>query len=214
MTALTDYIRIFQARGVKRTVAELIENGLYDWYWAVDTQTVLPLSDYSNALPAKEHAVLYQPAYRSVINHALTQALPHCSLPGSFIDYGCGKGKVCLQAHAHPFTRVIGVELNPELSKIAEHNAVSRFGKTHHIEIVTTDCRKFAPPKDTACIFLFNPFDKSVLETVIENLETHCEHPVVAIYVNPVHADCFSHWQHITDLEHFDQPASLFKSNS
>src|SRR5688572_3166400 len=39
-----------------------------------------------------------------------------------FIDFGCGKGRVVLQAAMYPFRKVIGVELSTELCDVARRN--------------------------------------------------------------------------------------------
>src|SRR5204863_4068199 len=73
--------------------------------------------DSTNAV----HAVRYQPSAVELARRSLAD----CRIDYSqytFVDYGCGKGRVLLLAAQHPFQEVIGVEFAPELHKIAEAN--------------------------------------------------------------------------------------------
>ena len=76
-----------------------------------------------------------------------------------FLDLGCGKGRIVLQAATYPFRRVLGVEVSPELCEIARANVRAR---REHLrcdaEIVLADAASFAIPDDVTMIYLYNPF--------------------------------------------------------
>jgi predicted RNA methylase len=81
--------------------------------------------------------------------------------PFTFIDVGCGKGRVLLMAAQHSFKRVIGVEFNSELVRIAEMNVAkfqSRSDCQNRVDVVCEDAAQYQFPDENAVIFFFNPF--------------------------------------------------------
>lgn len=108
-----------------------------------------------------------------------------------FVDYGSGKGRVLLMAATHPFRRVIGVEISPQLCEAAREN-VRRFrGSTRSpIEIWTGSAADFPLPSDASIVYLYNPFHGEVLRRVLSNLRVSLdEHPrrLTLIFNNPIH---------------------------
>jgi SAM-dependent methyltransferase len=88
----------------------------------------------------------------------------------TFVDIGCGKGRVLLSALTLPFVRVIGVELSPALSKIAEQNvAAARLiaRRCSSIQVICADATQFAMPDGPNILFFYNPFYVAVLENVL-----------------------------------------------
>jgi SAM-dependent methyltransferase len=90
---------------------------------------------------------------------------------GVFVDYGCGKGRAVCVAATRPFRAVFGVEISPELSRVAKRNVdrvMARLRAT--VTIVTADATTFPVPAD-ATVFLFNnPFRGGVFGKVLENI--------------------------------------------
>lgn len=90
----------------------------------------------------------------------------------TFIDLGCGKGRVLLLASEMPFRRCIGVELDPELAATARTNVARWPRATCAIEVLCADAATFLFPAEGAClVYLFHPFSAGVLVRVLENLE-------------------------------------------
>ena len=91
---------------------------------------------------------------------------------GVFLDCGSGKGRIVLAAARHGFRRVIGVEISPVLSRIAERNLESARPRLRcrDVEFVTADAATYEFPDDVTCVFIYNPFRGAVLAAVIENL--------------------------------------------
>ena len=108
-----------------------------------------------------------------------------------FLDLGSGKGRAVFLAAQYPFSRVIGVELSPELHAIAERNLRRHDGRPGEtrIELVNADAVEYEVPADVTVVFLFNPFNGSVfaaaLANVLRSLDAH-PRPLRLIYVNPV----------------------------
>ena len=92
----------------------------------------------------------------------------------SFIDLGAGMGRGMLLAAEMPFREVIGVELNSELSAIAEKNlaAWTTSGRARcPTRILTQDATEFQFPGNPCVVFLFNPFSATVLRRLIARIE-------------------------------------------
>lgn len=90
----------------------------------------------------------------------------------TFLDYGCGKGRVLIVASRYPFQKVIGVELNPNLCNIAKQNILRSHKKLvcQNIQIITADAASYLPPADITHFFLYNPFGSDILSQVFDNI--------------------------------------------
>lgn len=92
----------------------------------------------------------------------------------TFIDIGCGKGRTLLMAAALPFREIIGIELDPGLTQIAEENlAKSRkagltLPPTH---VLCTDAAELDLPDSPCLIYLYNPFTAAVMEKLLDRME-------------------------------------------
>jgi hypothetical protein len=77
-----------------------------------------------------------------------------------FVDLGSGKGKVLLIAGRLPYHRVVGVEIDPELSRTARRNVQRARNRLLAKEIgsATANVLEWVIPDDSSVIFLFNPF--------------------------------------------------------
>jgi hypothetical protein len=88
----------------------------------------------------------------------------------TFVDFGCGKGRVLLSALAMPFVRIVGVELSPTLSKIAEKNVscarvIPR--RCSSVQVICADASEFLMPDGPNVLFFYNPFPLEVMEIVL-----------------------------------------------
>jgi SAM-dependent methyltransferase len=115
-----------------------------------------------------------------------------------FVDLGSGKGRTLLMASDYPFKRIIGVELLPELHRVAEENLRKyKSGSQKCSEIVAQcgDAREFEFPVEPMILYLFNPLPRAGLEQVIAKLEgsvrTHTRE-VYVLYHNPLLEDVFA----------------------
>jgi SAM-dependent methyltransferase len=99
----------------------------------------------------------------------------------TFIDMGCGKGRMVLAASAFPFASVIGVEFAPSLCRVAESNlARCRFlrRRAGSTRIIECDAAELAMPGTPCVFFFYNPFDFALLEIVIQRIiDSHREFP-------------------------------------
>jgi SAM-dependent methyltransferase len=126
--------------------------------------------------------------------HVLPRALRYIGVSDhdTFVDFGCGKGRIVHQAAKRPFRRVIGVEISPALAEIARRNLAARRHehRSRSVEIVVADATEFPVPDDLTIAYLFHPFKDETFETVLRGIiDSIDRHPrrVRLIYLDPVH---------------------------
>jgi SAM-dependent methyltransferase len=159
---------------------------LFDRAAGIDTSRVVRLRELGLA---KESRVDYEPSPL----RALGRVLPRREVGPDdvFIDFGCGKGRVVMQAAMYPFRKVIGVELSGALCDIARQNvdrARSQF-ICRDIELVNQDVLDYSIPDDVTIVYFYNPFEGAIFAAVVEKLvESLRRNPRMlrVIYMNPV----------------------------
>jgi SAM-dependent methyltransferase len=109
----------------------------------------------------------------------------------SFVDVGSGKGRALLLASGYPFREVLGVELSPELDRIAQDN-IARYTNTRPGPPVTSlqgDATEFRWPSGPLFIYMWNAFTEPVMERVFQNLETSLVWQPRELYVVYMHPE-------------------------
>ena len=166
----------------------------FDWDHRVDTTGAT--IGWRDRLLGLFHSP-YQPS-EPVLFHEMMSKLDVDFGEFVFVDIGSGKGRVLLMAADYPFHRIIGVELLPELHRIAEENIgkyTSDSQRCFHIEAVCGDARDFVFPLEPLVVYLFNPLPESALVTLLANLErSNAEKPrsIVVLYNNPLLEQTFT----------------------
>jgi len=145
----------------------------------------------SNRLSATE----YMPVNYALLEDLLFH-LPKEARDGIFVDIGCGKGRAMCVAAANGFHKVAGIDIAKELINDAEINLQSIHNQYKNTEssLQWIDVVEYEIPKDCSCIFLFNPFEKNIVETLIRKLLARGRKPGVSLYVlyaSPQHAESF-----------------------
>lgn len=114
----------------------------------------------------------------------------------TFVDLGCGKGRALLLAGEVPFRSIMGVEFVPAFADAARKNLAiaAAKGLRSDIEVVTGDATQFDFPSGPLLVYLFNPFDSSIIRRVAHNVMESWradQRPVFIVYSNPIHKDEF-----------------------
>ena len=160
----------------------------YDWGRAVNTTSAAV--GWRDRLLGVFHSA-YQPTEPGVF-HEMLDSLQLDHRKFTFVDVGSGKGRTLLMASDYPFRRILGVELLPELNRLAQDNIRayrSDAQKCFAIESLCADARAFGFPTEPIVLYLFNPLYESGLEQVIKHLESSLrEHPrdAFVLYHNPL----------------------------
>jgi SAM-dependent methyltransferase len=109
----------------------------------------------------------------------------------SFIDIGCGKGRALAVASELPFRKIVGIELSPDLCRIAVRNAEQvrvRHPDRTPIEIVEGDATEPVLPDGPVVVLLYHSF---LFEELVAKLAAHLaknaeKHEILFVYMNPV----------------------------
>jgi SAM-dependent methyltransferase len=160
----------------------------FDWDYRVDTTGATV--GWRDRLLGLLHSP-YQPTDPALFREMMSQ-LNADFHEYTFIDIGSGKGRVLLMAADYPFRRIVGVELFPELDRIAKENVAkykSESQKCFVIEAVCGDAREFSFPAEPLVVYLFNPLPAAGLTELLGNLEKSLRNkprPVIVLYHNPL----------------------------
>lgn len=94
----------------------------------------------------------------------------------TFVDLGCGKGRMMMIASELQFREIIGVELNPQLAAIASANSIKwasgGFAQCP-LHVRCQDATEMLLPDSPCVMFLYNPFGPPVLRKLLDHLERH-----------------------------------------
>ena len=159
----------------------------YDWDCRVDTTS-------ANVGWRARFIGLLNSSYQPIepeIFRPMMQALPADFSQFTFVDIGSGKGRALLLASEFPFRQIIGVELLPELHRIAEKN-IARFAARSGMpptESVCGDATEFEFPAEPLVVFFFHPLMQAKFRKVLGNLQSSWAQnprPLFVVYANPI----------------------------
>ncbi len=164
----------------------------YDWDFRVDTTSATVGA--RDRLLGMFHSP-YQPSEPALFREMLAclmQANPKLDFREfTFLDIGSGKGRALLMAADYPFRRVMGIELFPELHRVAKENLgkyKSDSQRCFALDCLLGDACEFPFPPEPTVLYLFNPLPEPELARMFGNLERSLrEHPraVFILYHNP-----------------------------
>jgi SAM-dependent methyltransferase len=175
----------------------------FDQVHGTDTSGLVPARDLVTGHPNDEHVTAYYGVapsiLRSLVHRWRETSPPQHITDYTFLDLGAGKGRAVLLASEFAFREVIGVELNPAMTVIAEAN-VALWRSAHvtdptasaiaPISIVQDDALNLPLPAVPTLIFLFHPFEDPVLKMLLRRIEAaFVGHPgeLDILYVNAEH---------------------------
>jgi SAM-dependent methyltransferase len=142
----------------------------------------------------------------------------------TFVDVGAGKGRALLLAAEVPFRKVVGVELNEELARIARRNAARQSALARpraKIRVMHADALEFRWPRTPLLVYLYNPFACELVEQLAAKLADAATPSasglVDLLYVNPTCADALSRqgkfsllWTARIEMDQLDQQADPY----
>ena len=167
----------------------------FDDAHGVDTSGMVPGFLIRQGDPMDAPTMVYAGAQPSIVRAALRQ-IPdheHCH----FVDVGTGKGRPLFVATEFAFAKLTGVELSPALARMAQRNASAfarRFPDRQAVEVVNRNILAFDLPRENLVLFLYNPFDRPVVEALAQKLEQHLalsRSAFYLVYCNPTYGDVF-----------------------
>jgi hypothetical protein len=134
--------------------------------------------------------------FRGILDYwqAALAGTPHSIQDYTFVDIGSGKGRVLMLASDAPFQRIVGVELSPSLTAIAERNIARWNAVPHacsHIEVLNLDALLAPVPDSPVVLYIYNSFNLYVMLPLLERLQTLARTrstPIDLIYAKPQQA--------------------------
>ena len=186
-----------------------MEQGKYRSYRAVhpfDAQFGVDTSGLIYELPSGHHHDLYNNGYFAVapsVFHAVMRALALDFERFTFVDLGSGKGRALLLAADYDFREIIGIELSPELDRVARAN-IARYTKgRRHPPMVNLlgDAAELDYPSGPLIVYMWNAFTRPVLEKVFENLGSWLARERQELYVVYMHPELESTLSEVPWLE-------------
>jgi len=150
----------------------------------------LPLSDLTS-----EVSFSYVGSDPGIVRRAL--ALLPAPDTFTFIDLGCGKGRVLLVASELPFRAIVGADISAELVETAQTNArifARRFPERTPIRAEMGDAGRFQFPAGDFVLFLYHPFGEEIMKRVVAAAEAAlalAPRRIFVVYYNPVFGGCW-----------------------
>ena len=146
---------------------------------------------------------------RIMANFAITPA-------DAIVDFGCGKGGILISLSKYPFSKIAGVEIDPELVKIAQRNI--RKLRIRNVEIACCDAADFRELGDYNYFYLFDPFPCIVMRDVLANIERSIiqkPRKVTIIYLNPYCHELLESsevFRKTRELPHFEHKCFIYSN--
>ena len=143
------------------------------------------------------HATIYMPVSYDLLENFFTET--KIKSYNHFIDIGCGKGRAMCVAAAFGVIKISGIELSKELFLDAKKNlaAYKERYPSVNFNINNNDAFYFDIEDDVDCIFMFNPFDETIMNAVMENIEISLDsnpRVMTIIYINPMEKHVLLDW--------------------
>ncbi len=151
----------------------------FDEAYGTDSLASVLLADMERSRP--DHGN-YRAAPRQVIRTALSSIDIDLGRT-TFVDLGCGKGRVLLVASEYPFKEILGVEYSPDLANIGTSNIAVYKDRQENIRCTRMsvhcgDAREFPIPAGEVLLFFYEPFRASILMSVFDRIRSSlCTEP-------------------------------------
>ncbi|MET0143279.1 MAG: class I SAM-dependent methyltransferase [Ilumatobacteraceae bacterium] len=172
----------FESLGWRRAAQELVtkrrpyvpaDDQSFDQDHGTDTSGSVEPDQLGIADPGvRDEAILYLPSPLRVTRWMLDRVGVDPAAT-TFVDLGCGKGRVLLVAAARPFRRVVGIEISSDLAAIARRN-VERYRPppplAAPIDVVEGDVTTADLPDGDLLIHLYHPFETAITDIVLRRL--------------------------------------------
>lgn len=170
-----------------------------DARYNINTSGLMRRDDYTVESENFGEITLYEPADWTLLRRSLS-AFPYDPGEFTFIDIGCGRGRTLFVASEFGFRDVVGVEIEPILSREAAENIATSKVKGS-ISVETVDATSYELPAGNLYIFMFNPFHENVMRKFLEKLENREESGKIYVaLMNPVHGYLFQSSEKFKEL--------------
>lgn len=171
----------------------------FDFTHNTDTMSWISLNDLKIESDNIEDGIDYQPTLQFYFKKVMKSL--DLDKECTFVDVGCGKGRVLMLAAEYGFKKVIGLEFSHELVQITHRN-LEIFSRKHKCQtefhVIKVDAADYKYD-EIDIFYFFNPFGEStlkkVLSKIVKSVRKHKRKDIFIIYCNPI-------WGHI--IENYD----------
>jgi SAM-dependent methyltransferase len=176
MNVLRRLKNIVRGPGIAAIPAKLYAAAYDRWYerrYRLDTLSTAKLDGLTIHAGDRVHSFYYEGTRVLPLRRLFTEFHKLVPADASFVDLGCGKGKVLLVAAENGIAKIRGVEFAHELCETARANWAAYQARKKPlctVEIIENDAAAYRFQRDEQMFFLFNPFDEIVLDRVLTNL--------------------------------------------
>ncbi len=169
---------------------DAVDDEEFDKKYGVDTGGQIAQTD----LDVSEKTWIHGSAYVPTSPVDFTKVLDGLGIEfeqTTFIDLGSGKGRVLLMAAALPWKRVVGVEFSPSLADVSRKNIERYTGprKCAAMSVETNDATKYELPEGPLVVFMYHPFDDTIMKRVEEHISRAARassRRILVVYFKPV----------------------------
>lgn len=176
-------------RNTVRLIASSMRDAEFDRTYGTATAGYADPRAYASGDPRAERATFYVPTrarpFRAFLDRSAIDPT------GSFVDFGCGKGRAMFVAAQYGFRSLTGIEFSPMLCRAAERN-IERF-QAHvpdtRFEIICGDAGDYQVRPHDSAFYFYDPFDDAAIDRCLARIGASVEdHPrrVSVIYHNSI----------------------------
>lgn len=167
----------------------------FDRQWGTDTSREVTMSQLDFPVELRSSSHHYQASGAHILDKTIACAAIDPAR-FTFVDLGCGKGRVVLLAAARGFADVVGVEYSPILVATAEANArqfLTRGGAVIVPRFWQGNAADYPMPGGDVFVYLYNSFGADILTGCLARMEDakrdDAARRIILLYVNPQHGD-------------------------
>lgn len=166
----------------------------FDREFGTDTAGIVHPEDLGLPGSLEQQCVAYEATTPAAFRSIMLELLPSLPVPidrYTFVDLGCGKGRVVLMASEHSFRAVVGVEVSGTLVRVAATNLrvfPRQRWRCNDVRLVAADVAAYDLPSGPLVLFLFNPFDAGIMARMLLNVKRSLEREprdLWMLYFNP-----------------------------
>ncbi len=163
--------------------------------FGIDTIGIVKLSDLNKNYLDYKGCNLYMPVPYNILNHFFKKVnLNDCN---HLLDIGCGKGRVMCVAASYGAKKITGLDFSKTLIDAASQNIeiVQKQFLNTKFSLVVNNAFHYKIPTSVDCVFLFNPFNETVMRGVIHNILKSLQkkpRQLTVIYICPEEKQLFT----------------------
>lgn len=172
-----------------RIIASTVRDSEFDRAYGTDTAGYADPRVYASDDPRAQRATFYVPTRA----RPFLSFLRHARVPptGTFVDFGCGKGRALFVAAQYGFRSLVGIEFSPLLCRAAERNLerLQAHVPGTHFELICGDAGDYVVRPDDSVFYFYDPFDDGVIERCLAQISASIDvrpRPVSVIYHNNI----------------------------